>query len=132
MTCLRQKHSAHWYNSLHPLERRNWMQCMPRGGYYLRIISRLRSGYADIGDVVPYRPESRCSKCGAQDTIEHLLLHCLALYAERCELFRLVSSRTSQPPSVSLLLGFAHLPNRTLRDITTATVKFVAKSGRKV
>ena len=121
---------AAWYNALHPPERREWLRCLPAGGSRLRIIARLRSGYADIGRMLPYREETRCPGCGAFDTVEHLLLHCMALICERGVLFDFFALHTEEVPSLSVLLGFAALPTNTLRLITTATAKFVIAARR--
>ena len=127
---LRASPSAAWYNALHPPERREWLRCLPAGGSRLRIIARLRSGYADIGRMLPYREETRCPHCGAFDTVEHLLLRCVALICERGVLFDFVALHTAEVPSLSVLLGFAALPTNTLRLITTATAKFAIAARR--
>ena len=130
MVELRATPSAARYNELHPEERREWLSCLPAGGSRLRVIARLRSGYADIGRMLPYREESRCQRCGAFDTVEHLLLRCMTLIRERGVLFDLVAQHTEVVPSVSVLLGFAPFPSHILRLITTATAKFVIAARR--
>ena len=84
---LRESHKADWYNSMHPpASRRIWMRCLPKGGVFLRVIVRLRMGYTTIGAMLPFLPEQRCPECGAVDSIEHLLLTCIALIERRSQL----------------------------------------------
>ena len=123
--------SAAWYVTLHPRERRHWISCLPTGGAFLRIIVRLRSGYAHIGDRLPWSRETRCPACGADDTIHHLLLQCIGLVTARGELLDSVARATSKAPTVPLLLGFdEHLSRHKLRSITNATAKFVVEARR--
>ena len=131
MTELRSAHSASWYNGLHPTTRRVWMRCLPRGGVFLRVITRLRSGYTAIGARLPYLPETRCPACGASDSIEHLLLSCIAYFGAREKLFQEVSKVTDHSVSLALLLGFSSSEsNEVLRAITTATARFVVEVKR--
>ena len=132
MVDLREKLSASWYNTLHPISRRDWLKCLPPGGVYLKILIRLRSGFGNIGQASHYRVESRCPFCGSHDTVEHLLLSCISLYEQRCTLMRIVSGLTDLEPTIELLLGFGPLPNKVLRKITIATAQFVCASGRRV
>ena len=102
------------------------------GGVFLRVIGRMRSGYANFGNSTPFGAESRCPYCGALDTIEHLLLHCISLHSERCILFKELSSITKMSPSLPLLLGFASLSSSSLRRITIATARFVCSARRRI
>lgn len=123
--------SAAWYITLHPRQRRNWISSLPPGGALLRIIVRLRSGYAHIGERLSWAVQTRCPACGADDTIHHLLLQCIALVRARGEMFDVVAAVTSMPPTVRLLLGFdEHLSSRKLRHITSATARFVITAQR--
>ena len=134
MDRLRNTHSARWYTSVHPQERADWMDRQPAGGKYLRVISRLRSGYSNVGHDFPdrFRAESRCPNCGASDSVEHLLMNCASHYSERNQLVETVSRLTEKPISVSLLLGFANVPSKVSRAITVATAKFVISTKRKI
>jgi len=131
MSKLQTTPAASWYMSLHPPKRRTWQKCLPQGGLFLRVIIRLRSGYTAIGGMLPYLPEQRCESCGAFDSIEHFLCNCIGLYTERARLYDVVSEVCDRPPSVPLLLGFsASLSNAVLRQITTATARFVIAAKR--
>ena len=131
LTELRNTKSATWYNSMHPAERRVWLHCLPRGGVYLRIIVRLRSGYTTVGAMLPYLPEARCPDCGAVDSIEHLLCSCIAHLARRSQLYEEILRITDQPVTLSLLLGFsANISSKILREVTTATARFVVDVKR--
>jgi len=50
----------------------------PTGGAHLRILTRLRSGYADVGPCGHYGDSLPCPACGGKDDIPHLLRDCLA------------------------------------------------------
>ena len=128
---LRNKHSASWYNSMHPQTRRIWLRCLPPGGVYLRIIARLRSGYTTVGGMLPYMPEVRCPDCGAVDSVEHLLCSCVAHFERRSKLYDEIGNFTTEPLTLSLLLGFSlSLDSKLLRRITIATARFVIDCKR--
>jgi len=131
MSALQHSHAALWYTSMHPPTRRNWLRCLPTGGVFLRVIIRLRSGYTTVGGMLPYLPEQRCELCGAVDSVEHFLCNCIGLYSARVRLFDAVSGLTDLPLTVPLLLGFSSsLPCDILRNITTATARFVIAAKR--
>ena len=129
---LRESHKAAWYNSIHPISmRRIWMRCLPQGGVYLRVMIRLRTGYTTVGAMLPYLPEQRCPECGAIDSIEHLLFHCIAFFELRSKYFSRVRCLTEETLTLPLLLGFSSgLSNDTLRKITTETARFVIECKR--
>jgi len=131
MTEMRSTPAASWYTSMHPPARRNWLKCLPPGGVFLRVIIRLRSGYTAVGGMLPYLPEQRCELCGAVESVEHFLCHCIGLYSLRARLYDAVSAVTDLPPTVPLLLGFSSsLRSDVLRTITTATARFVVAAKR--
>ena len=131
MTALRSSPAAAWYTAMHPTVPRIWLRCLPRRAVHLRVIVRLRSGYTTIGGRLPYLAKQRCELCGAVDSIEHFLCHCIGLYAERARLYDVVSALTSLPPTVPLLLGFSSsLRSDVLRSITTETARFVIAAKR--
>ena len=131
MNSLRSCAAASRYNAMHPPRRRHWMACLPSGGAKLKVIVRLRSGYANIGRQLPWAPETRCPSCGDRDSIEHFLLRCTGLLTRRSELADTVHRITQEPLSVQLLLGFDDaLPSQQLRKITTATADFVLNARR--
>ena len=128
---MRGKASANWYNSMHPPTRRVWLRCLPPGGVYLRVIVRLRSGYTTVGAKLPYMPEVRCPACGADDSVEHLLCSCVAYFERRSQLYDEVTRLTTEPLTLSLLLGFSTLlDSKVLRRITIATARFVVDCQR--
>ena len=103
----------------------------PQGGVFLRVIVRLRTGYTTIGAMLPFLPEQRCPECGAVDSIEHLLLTCIALIERRSQLLSKITNLTLETMTVPLLLGFSSsLPTSTLRKITTETARFVVDCKR--
>ena len=129
---LRKNNTAEWYSSMHStIARRIWMRRLPQGGVFFRVIVRLRTGYTTIGAMLPFLPEQRCPECGAVDSIEHLLLTCIALIERRSQLFSKITNLTLETVTVPLLLGFStSLPNRTLRKITNETARFVVDCKR--
>ena len=131
MNTLLHSRSAAWYTALHLQQRRHWPTCLPTGGAHLRIISRLRSGYAHIGDRLHWVTDNRCPSCGSEDSIQHMLLQCLGLVRARYDLLDSVRKVTNKTISVRLLLGFdGQLSSAKLRKITNATAKFVIAARR--
>ena len=121
------------YCGHHPASRRDLLDCMPLKRIELKIIARLRSGYAAIGHRTRHGGIIPCPGCGQYDTLQHMLLLCPAYDAARECYLRNVAPHTGLDPSISLLLGFdANMPAEELRCITSITAKFVLAIGRHI
>jgi len=133
MLSLRATAAASQYVHWHPSSRRDWMRCLPKGGLHLRIISRLRSGYADVGPCGHYGDVLPCPGCGGADDIPHMLRDCPAYADERTRLYAAIEDLLGHPVTMTDLLGFSSTLSATrLRDITTLTAKFVVAIRRFV
>ena len=136
MVELNSARSTFWYCQNHPVERRNWLQCMPLKRVLHKVVFRLRSGYAGVGffthtdnAVLP------CPRCGGHDSIRHMLIDCNMNHEQRTLLFERVAAVTKGRVGITLtlLLGFhKSLSSQELRQITTATGQFVLDIGRHV
>ena len=133
MMKLRARRATKQYVHWHPPQRRDWMKCLPVGGAYLRIIIRLRSGYADIGPCGHYGDTLPCPNCKGRDDVPHILRDCPAYTVQRSQLYIAASRIAGRPATMTDLLGFSStLSTQRLRAITTLTAKFIISVRRFV
>ena len=132
MTHMRSQRSTIQYVHWHPRKRREWLKCLPDGGAHLRIISRLRSGYANIGPGAHFGDPLPCPACGGIDDIPHILRDCPSYRDRRAQLYCDASQVAGHRVTMLDLLGFSHLSARRLRKITTLTAGFIMDIRRHV
>ena len=133
MSHLRSLRSATQYAHWHPTSRREWLACLPTEGAHLRIVTRLRSGYADIGPCGHYGDGMPCPACGGTDDVPHILRDCPAFAIELARLYTAAAEVVGHPVTMEELMGFSSaIKASKLRDVTTLTAKFIIAIRRFV
>ena len=133
MSHLRSLRSATQYAHWHPTSRHEWLACLPTERAHLRIVTRLRSGYADIGPCGHYGDGMPCPACGGTDDVPHILRDCPAFAIELARLYTAAAEVVGHPVTMEELMGFSSaIKASKLRDVTTLTAKFIIAIRRFV